>query len=179
MTKYQAMASTTREKLVALAYKFATTVNDGNMDASMALRTESCLTHQCCPSLNTKPLTNNDIRAYFGEWTKITSNSKFRITDERFMVVDEVAKRITFRAIGSADTIGGPYENDILVILQATDDCALVAGIWEYFDAVLKQQLLDRLASAQASSGLNRWAVSTAPEHDKVPSAKIEPKVAA
>ncbi|RAO73266.1 uncharacterized protein BHQ10_009278 [Talaromyces amestolkiae] len=173
------MAPTIREKLVALAYKFAATVNDGDMDASMAIRTENCLTHQCCPSLNTKPLTNNDIRAYFDEWTKIGINSKFSITDERFMVVDDVAKRVSFRAVGSADTIGGPYENDILVILQATDDCALVAEIWEYFDAIIKKELLDRLTAVQAASGLNRYAVSTAPENHGVPSAKIEPKVAA
>lgn len=174
------MASTsTREQLVTLAYKFAATINDGDMDASMALRTETCLTRQCCPSLNTQPLNNKDTRTFFDEWTKIASNSKFQITDERTMVVDEVAKRISFRAKCGADTICGPYENELLVILQATEDCALVDGIWEFFDAVRKQELLDRLASKQESSGVVSWSVSTTSEHNKGLSPKIESKVAA
>lgn len=170
------MASTsTREQLVTLAYKFAATINDGDMDA---LRTETCLTRQCCPSLNTQPRNNKDTRAFFDEWTKIASNSKFQIADERTMVVDEVAKRISFRAKCGADTICGPYENELLVILQATEDCALVDGIWEFFDAVRKQELLDRLASKQASSGVVSWSVSTTSDNKGL-SPKIESKVAA
>lgn len=92
------------------------------------------------------------------------------------MIVDEVAKKIAFRATCSADTIGGPYVNENLVILQATDDCTLIDGLWEFFDAVRKQQLLDRLAAAkQDLSGLDTWCHDTAPGIDT----KTEPKAAA
>ena len=93
------------------------------------------------------------------------------------MVIDETAKKIAFRAGCSADTIGGPYENENLVILQATPDCALVDGIWEFFDAVRKQDLMNRLAARQAADGLGSWCANAPSENDKGVPASIEPNL--
>nr|A0A1E1FFL1.1 RecName: Full=Isomerase prhC; AltName: Full=Paraherquonin biosynthesis cluster protein C [Penicillium brasilianum]BAV69304.1 PrhC [Penicillium brasilianum] len=172
-------SNSTREKLIALAHKFCSIISSGDMEAVLALRTESCLTYQCCPSFSTRPLNNQETREYFEEWKHIGWNSKFWIIDEGTMVVDEAAKKIAFRAACSADTIGGPYENENLVILQATDDCALVDGIWEFFDAVRKQDLMNRLAAKQAAKGLDSWCANTHSGDDKGVPANNESKVAA
>ncbi|KAL2826211.1 hypothetical protein BDW59DRAFT_161050 [Aspergillus cavernicola] len=176
------MAST-REKLLATTFKFAAAFNDWDVDEILALRSENCLLHPCCPSFTARPFNKEETRTASLEWASLTSHHRFRIIDKSNILVDEAAKKVMLRGRVTADTVVGPYENDYIYILRMTEDCTLVDEIWYFYDTLRIQELLDRLAANQMPLGGVGGFVAlpdgTSAEHDKGSSDNIEPKSAA
>jgi hypothetical protein len=151
-TRPKAM-STTREKLLATTSKFVSTFGSFDVNEILAIRTPTCLYHQCCPSFNKNVVTNEETRTNFPQFIATFRRFDFSILEPDHTLVDEAARRVMIRAKASAESIVGAYENEYIFILKMTEDCGLVDEIYEFYDTIRLKDLQHRLEAKHISYG--------------------------
>lgn len=145
--------STTREKLLRTTSRFVSTFGSFDIEEILAIRTPTCLYHQCCPSFNKNVVTNEETRANFPQFIATFKRFDFSIIEPDHTLVDEAARRVMIRAKASAESIVGAYENEYIFILKMTDDCRLIEGIYEFYDTIRLKDLQYRLEAKHISYG--------------------------
>lgn len=124
--------------------------NEWNTDAILAPRASNCTQRTFPARLGVTPLNNT---AYAGFITTIMpyfANFTVTVLDT---YVDEANNRVAMQALGSADSVIGPYRNEYVVMMKMTEDQTKVWEVREFIDSEVRAAFFPELTAYISMGG--------------------------
>ena len=122
----------TRAQLQSLTDELVTAYNSWTVPAILAIRAPHCQTHYPPASLKRPPLNNDDFAKYMA--SQIPLFKKFTLTLHD-TIIDPDDRKIVLHVSSTADTPVGPYANEYVLMIWATEDCTKVEKFVEFLDS--------------------------------------------
>ncbi|MCJ1263672.1 hypothetical protein MMC22_003542 [Lobaria immixta] len=136
-----------RAALQELTHKYIKAVQNLDLDGQIAPRLPDCIQQFSPKSLGlAKPLNSEEFRHAAAGWFPEFKNFKF---DVHNIITDTESQKVVLQANGSADTIVGPYINEYVFILHATEDGTKLKLVEEFFDSLKSVEWLEKLKAAR------------------------------
>ncbi len=130
--------STIRENLLQTAKNYIDGFNAGTPEGKIAFRTPDC-TQTIRPDSLPLPIkvarTNEEYQAFIVEGSQILRNVKLSLVEGEDVIVDEVSRKVVLHLNSTGETDFGPYANEYMIVLKATDDGKLIKSVVEFIDS--------------------------------------------
>jgi hypothetical protein len=137
-------------RLLTTALAVIAGYNQWDQDAILAPRAANC-TQQTYPArLGAAPLNNTAYKEFISSIIPYFDNYTVTVTDT---YVDEVQNRVAMQALGSADSVVGPYRNEYVIMMKMTSDQSEVWEIREFIDSEVRAAFFPQLTAYIAMGG--------------------------
>lgn len=137
-------------KLLTTALAVIAGYNQWDTAAILAPRTSNCTQRTFPERLGVAPLNNTMYGTFISSIMPYFANFTVTIVDT---YVDEANKRVAMQALGSADSVIGPYRNEYVVMMKMTEDQAKVWEVREFIDSEVRAAFFPELTAYIAMGG--------------------------
>ena len=138
-----------RETLLETAKAYIEGFNSGTPEGVIAARTPDC-TQTLRPGTLPPPLTgsrtNEEYKTFIVQGAQILRNIKLRLAEGEDIIVDDVARKIVMHLKSTGETDFGPYANEYMIVLKATEDGKQIKEIVEFTDSAYFLSLAAKMA---------------------------------
>lgn len=134
-------------KLLETARAYQEALENKDEKRILELRTPDCIQHYFPSSLNRPPQTNTEYTSHFRTMDGIFWGWESETLDT---LVDAPAHKISIHSVARADSIIGPYVNEMVFTMWMTDDDSQVKQVREFVDSGFVKDFFGRLMKKKA-----------------------------
>jgi hypothetical protein len=137
-------------KLLETALAVIASYNAWNADAILAHRAPNCTQRTFPERLGVAPLNNTAYRGFISTIMPYFANFTVTVLDT---YVDEANNRVAMQALGSAESVVGPYRNEYVVMMKMTKEQDKVWEVREFIDSEVRAAFFPELQAYIAMGG--------------------------
>jgi hypothetical protein len=124
--------------------------NQWDTDAIIAPRAPNCTQRTFPERLGAAPMNNTAYQGFISTIMPYFSNFTVTVLDT---YVDEAHNRVAMQALGSAESVVGPYRNEYVVMMKMTEDQTKVWEVREFIDSEIRAAFFPELTAYIAMGG--------------------------
>ena len=147
--KKETKMASVRENLLQTAKAYIEGFNSGTPEGIVVARTADC-TQTLRPGSLPPPLTgsrtNEEYMNFIVQGAQILRNIKLRLAEGEDIIVDDVARKIVMHLKSTGESDFGPYANEYMIVLKATEDGKQIKEIVEFTDSAYFLSLAAKMA---------------------------------